>query len=182
MLVFQEFHHTRLQGILGTHNMEPLFPDQFLNDFRALSQTIHRSMDVFSNRRLNKTFQVFSLVGLVLYLVLVPISIFFFLKDKDQLLEWVGSLLPSNRPLLTSVGNEMNLQLGNYVRGKFIEILIVGAATFISFIVLGLNYAALLGVLVGLSVLIPFVGAALVTIPVFVVAVIQFGWTWTSGC
>jgi putative permease len=72
----------------------------------------------------------------------------------------------------------MNEQLGNYVRGKSIEILIVGAATFVSFTVLGLNYAVLLGVAVGLSVLIPYVGAAVVTIPVFVVAVIQFGWTW----
>ena len=72
----------------------------------------------------------------------------------------------------------MNAQLGNYVRGKFIEILIVGATTFVCFTFLGLNYAALLGVLVGLSVLIPFVGAAVVTLPVFVVAVIQFGWSW----
>jgi putative permease len=83
--------------------------------------------------------------------------------------------------MLTSVGDEMNQQLGNYVRGKFIEILIVGGATFVSFIVLGLNYAALLGVLVGLSVLIPYVGAAVVTLPVFIVAVIQFGWTWDLG-
>ena len=122
--------------------------------------------------------QVTSLFSLLIYLVLVPISTFFFLKDKDQLLEWVGTLLPNNRPLLDAVGAEMNVQLGNYVRGKSIEILIVGATTFVSFTVLGLNYAALLGVAVGLSVLIPYVGAAVVTVPVFVVAVIQFGWTW----
>lgn len=122
--------------------------------------------------------QVFSLVGLLIYLVLVPISVFFFLKDKDVLMEFLHSLLPKNRPLLSTVGEEMNMQLGNYVRGKFIEILIVGAITFISFTFLGLNYAALLGVLVGLSVLIPFVGAAVATVPVFVVAVIQFGWSW----
>ena len=125
--------------------------------------------------------QVFSILGLMLYLVLVPISMFFFLKDKDLLLAWLHSLLPANRPLLTSVGEEMNEQLGNYVRGKFIEILIVGAITFICLTVLGVNYAALLGVLVGLSVLIPFVGAALVTLPVFVVAIIQFGWSWDLG-
>jgi len=125
--------------------------------------------------------QVFSLAALLIYLVLVPISVFFFLKDKDELLAWVHSLLPSDRPLLTSVGDEMNQQLGNYVRGKFIEILIVGATTFVSFTFLGLNYAALLGVLVGISVLIPYVGAAVVTLPVFVVAVIQFGWSWDLG-
>ena len=111
----------------------------------------------------------------------MPISVFFFLKDKDQLLEFFGSLLPSDRPLLDSVGTEMNEQLGNYVRGKAIEILIVGATTFVTFTVLGLNYAALLAVVVGLSVLIPFVGAAVATLPVFIVGVIQFGWSWDLG-
>ncbi len=120
--------------------------------------------------------QVFSIVGLLIYLVLVPITVFFFLKDKDMLLEFFGSLLPTNRPLLTEVGEEMNIQLGNYVRGKFIEILVVGATTFIAFTILDLNYAALLGVLVGLSVIIPYVGAALVTNPVLIVALFQFGW------
>ncbi len=122
--------------------------------------------------------QVFSVFGLIIYLVLTPISVFFFLKDKEQLLDWIRSLVPFERPLLAAVAVEMNEQLGNYVRGKFIEILIVGATTFVSFTMLGLNYAALLSVLVGVSVLIPFVGAALATIPVFAVGVIQFGWSW----
>ncbi len=122
--------------------------------------------------------QVPGLVGLLIYVVLVPISVFFFLKDRESLMAWFLSLLPKKRPLLTRVGDEMNDQLGNYVRGKFIEILIVGSVTFVTFTVLGLNYAALLGVLVGISVLIPFVGAAVVTIPVALVAMLQFGWSW----
>ncbi len=119
-----------------------------------------------------------SLVGMLIYFVLVPISVFFFLKDRRQLTEFFSSLLPERRPVLTAVGIEMNAQLANYVRGKFIEILIVGSATFITLSFLGLNYAALLGVLVGLSVLIPFVGAAVVTVPVLIVGIIQFGWSW----
>jgi len=119
-----------------------------------------------------------SLVGLLIYLILVPFSVFFFLKDRERLQGWFLSLLPKERPLLNKVGDEMNVQLANYVRGKFIEILIVGSATFVTFKFMDLNYAALLGVVVGLSVLIPFVGAAVVTIPVALVAVIQFGWSW----
>ncbi len=92
-------------------------------------------------------------------------------------MRWFLSLLPEDRPLLDRVGAEMNLQLANYVRGKFVEILIVGATTYVTFALFGLNYAALLAVLVGLSVLIPFVGAAVVTIPVALVAIVQFGWS-----
>ena len=122
--------------------------------------------------------QVPSVVGVLIFLILVPISVFFFLKDKQSLLTWFQSLLPRQRPLLDRVGNEMNLQLANYVRGKAIEILIVGSVTFVTFEILGLNYAALLALVVGLSVLVPFVGAAVVTIPVALVAIFQFGWSW----
>jgi putative permease len=59
-----------------------------------------------------------------------------------------------------------------------VEILIVGSVTFVAFSLLGLNYAALLGLIVGLSVLIPFIGAAVVTVPVALVGIIQFGWSW----
>ena len=125
--------------------------------------------------------QVPSIVGLLIYLVLVPFSVFFLLKDRESLLSFALSLLPSHRPLLNRVGAEMNVQLVNYVRGKFIEILLVGAATFVCFSALGLNYAALLAFLVGLSVLVPFIGAAVVTIPVFLVGLLQFGWSWDFG-
>lgn len=119
-----------------------------------------------------------SLVTFLVYVVLVPISVFFFLKDSDRLLAWFLSLLPRHRPMLDEVGNEMNRQIANYVRGKAVEILIVGSVTFVTFSLLGLNYAALLGMIVGLSVLIPFIGAAVVTMPVALVAIIQFGWSW----
>ena len=122
--------------------------------------------------------QVFSLFGLLIYLVLVPISVFFLLKDKELLMTHMNSLLPKDRPLLDTVGSEMNAQLGNYVRGKVIEILLVGTVTFVTFLFFGLNYAALLGVLVGISVLIPFIGGAIVTLPVFMIAVLQFGWSF----
>lgn len=121
--------------------------------------------------------QVPGLVGLLIYLVLVPISVFFFLLDRQRILDAALALLPSERPLLNRVGGEMNLQLANYVRGKAIEILIVGATSYVAFQWLGLNYAALLALLVGLSVLVPFIGAAVVTIPVAVVGLIQFGWS-----
>ena len=122
--------------------------------------------------------QVPSVLGLTIYLVLVPISVFFFLKDRQLLMDWVRSLLPEERPLIDRVGGEMNRQIANYVRGKFVEILIIGVATYAIFAIMGLNYAALLGLIVGLSVLVPFIGAAVVTVPVALVAFLQWGWSW----
>lgn len=117
------------------------------------------------------------LVALLIYLVLVPVLVFFFLKDKALIIEWMTSYMPKERGLATRIWHEMDQQIGNYVRGKFAEILIVGIVTYIVFAIMGLQYAMLLGALVGLSVVIPFIGAAVVTLPVMIIAYFQWGWT-----
>ncbi len=122
--------------------------------------------------------QLSNVVGLLIFLILAPIALFFFLKDRDQLLKACKALLPQQHGLLEQIGEVMSVQIGNYVRGKLIEIVIVGTVTYATFSMLDLNYAALLSLLVGVSVLIPYVGAAVVTVPVAAVAMLQFGWTF----
>ena len=117
------------------------------------------------------------LIGLLIYLILVPILVFFFLKDSQIIIHWGSKFLPEKRPMMSKVWQEMNQQFANYVRGKVVEILIVGATSYVVFVLLGLNYAALLAIAVGLSVVIPFVGAAVVTLPVAMVAFFQWGWS-----
>ena len=116
-----------------------------------------------------------SMLALFVYLILIPLMVFFFLKDRDQLIGWFAGFLPAKRPLLDRIWGELNLQFANYARGKGIEILIIGGASYLMFALFSLNYAALLGLLVGLSVIVPYIGATLVTIPVVVVAYAQFG-------
>ena len=120
--------------------------------------------------------QLSNVVGLMLFFILTPVALFFFLKDGEAMLARVASVLPRKRRLLTEVGGEMSRQIGNYLRGKLIEIVIVGMVTYLTFWILGVNYAALLGLVVGISVLIPFVGAIVVTVPVATVGLLQFGW------
>jgi len=117
------------------------------------------------------------LIGVVVFLVLIPILVFFFLKDKNQILAWFRRYLPRNRGLAMRVWQEVDAQIGNYVRGKVLEILIVWVVTYITFMFLGVPFAMLISMLVGFSVLIPYIGAAVVTIPVAIVAFIEFGFT-----
>lgn len=116
------------------------------------------------------------LITLAVYLFLVPVLVFLFMKDKERIWKWFGSLLPQDRTLVSQVSDEMDLQLGKYIRGKFWEIMVVGIVTYIGFVILGIKYAILLSVLVGLSVLVPYIGAAVVTIPVILIAFFQWGW------
>ncbi len=121
--------------------------------------------------------QIPVLIAALIYLVLVPILVFFFLKDSDQMIRWLGNMLPRRRPVMQQIWHEMNDQIANYVRGKFIEIVIVAGVSSICFGLLGLNYALLLGVVVGLSVLVPYIGAAVATLPVALIGFFQWGWS-----
>lgn len=115
------------------------------------------------------------LVSIMIYLVLVPILVFFFLKDRELMGAWFRGYLPRERALITRVAEEMNKQIANYIRGKVIEIIICGVVTYIAFVALGLNYAALLALFVGLSVVVPYIGAVVVTVPVALIGLFQWG-------
>lgn len=116
-----------------------------------------------------------SLATLAVYLILVPLLIFFLLKDKEEMIGMASGVLPKNRRLATKVWVEMNQQISNYIRGKVVEILIVGGVSYVTFAILDLRYSTLLAVAVGLSVLIPYIGAAAVTVPVAIVGLFQWG-------
>ena len=122
---------------------------------------------------------IMNLVTLGIYAFLVPLMVFFLLTDKRQLIDGVSRFLPRNRTLASKVWVEMQQQIANYIRGKLVEILVVTAVTYAIFLTFGLNYPLLLAVAVGFSVLVPYIGAVLVTIPVVLVAIFQFGDTHT---
>ncbi len=111
----------------------------------------------------------------ILYAIMIPLMVFFFLKDKDQLLPLASVLLPKENGFMQSVFSEMNDQLFNYVTGKFLEMIIVASVSYGLFAILGLPYAVLIAILVGLSVIIPIFGAILVTIPVVLIGLYEWG-------
>lgn len=151
---------------------------KFISDEQVVEFTTVLRTELFNFGQRLLTFSIASVMGLItiiVYLIIVPMLVFFFLKDKDKILSWLGDFLPRQRSLATQVWREVDNQLSNYIRGKFLEILIVWIATYVTFLWLGLQYAMLLGMVVGLSVLIPYIGAAVVTLPVAVVAYAQWG-------
>jgi len=118
---------------------------------------------------------VTSAITLGVYAILVSVMLFFFLKDKKKILSWLGGLLPPDRPLVDSVWREVVERAGDYARGKVYEIIIVGCVTYITFYFLDLRFPALLAAMTGVSVIVPYVGAAVITAPVAFVAFFQWG-------
>jgi len=118
-----------------------------------------------------------SIATLSVYLILVPLLMFFLLKDKAEMMNSASNIMPKNRKLADKVLVEMNQQISNYINGKVMEILIVGGVSYVTFAILDLRYSVLLAVAVGFSVVIPYIGAAAVTVPVAIVGLFQWGLT-----
>ena len=153
------------------------YPD-FISEYQ-----IRRILDFIGTGFMNLAQRILTLsiasvrgfIALLVYLVLVPLLVFFFLKDKEKILIWISGLLPDNRGLATEVWREVNQQIGNYIRGKIWEVLIIWTVSYITFKFLGLQFSMLLSLFVGLSVLVPYVGVTVIFLPVVLIAYFQWG-------
>ena len=116
-----------------------------------------------------------SILETIVYILIVPILIFFLLYDKSKIKSWFKKFFPEKLDLSKKAYKELDIKIGNYIRCKFIEIIIVWVTSTLLFALLGLNYALLLGFLCGISVIIPYVGAIVVTAPIIFVAFFQWG-------
>ncbi|TDF41618.1 AI-2E family transporter [Alteromonadaceae bacterium M269] len=165
------------QGQEWVMTLPDKYPDYIRGDEieKMLSGVNERVVEVGEQVISASVSSLVDLAALLIYLILVPLMVFFMLKDKGELMDHFTILLPKRRRLIKQVGTEMNVQIMNYIRGKVVEIIIVGGVSAITFALMDLRYALLLGVLVGFSVLIPFIGAAVVTLPVLAVALFQWG-------
>jgi len=114
------------------------------------------------------------IIALLIYFVLVPILVFFFLKDGKTLVTSWTSVLPHKREMMTKVWYEMDVQIANYIRGKTVEIFIVGVVTYLGFVVYGVIQA-----LDG-NVLVPLLFSEAVNLhPIsIIIAVLIFGTLW----
>jgi len=155
------------------------YPEVFSEEqVRAWIASMQRELNQYGQFVLSYSVSgITRVIAFVVYTVLVPILVFFMLKDSVKLLAWLENWLPEKRPVMAQIWHEMNDQLGNYIRGKVFEMIIVGSVAYLAFIFFDLNHPILLAIVVGISVIIPYIGAVLVTVPVFLVAFFQWGFS-----
>lgn len=145
---------------------------------RQITATLSSQITGFAQQILS--FSLASVRGLlagIIYLIVVPLMVFFFLKDKRLITNWVKGFLPDDRGLARQVWFEVNQQFANYIRGKMLEIIIVGGVAYIVFVSMGLEFAMLLALLTGVSVLVPYIGVTVIFFPVALIAFFQWGAT-----
>lgn len=118
-------------------------------------------------------------LGYALGLILVPVYLFFFLRDSafiernwDMIIPLKDSTLKDE---IVSVIKEINGYIVAYFRGQVLVSVIDGALTGIILMLLGLDYALVIGVSLAIFGVIPFVGFIITAIPALLIAAGQDG-------
>lgn len=166
------------QGLLVFNQLAAKYPEYFsVGQVQNLAANMHGDLGKIGQVILAASVaSIPSIMVVIIYLVLVPLLVYFFLMDKNRLLASFSRYLPTQNLTLHKIWADLKTQIGNYVRGKIWEIVIIWIVTYSVFALLGFKYAMLMSALVAVSSIIPYIGAILVTIPVVILALFQWGW------
>ena len=111
------------------------------------------------------------LVSVISTVVIIPFVTFFLLKDGREMKKLLISYIPNRYfEMSLNVLHKMDMQLGGYLRGQFIEAFVVGSLAILALWIIGVKYFILIGVFAGLANLIPYVGPVAGAVPAIIVA------------
>ena len=105
-------------------------------------------------------------VTLIIGLAIVPFFLFFILKDREEVVGGVYPMMSERgRTHTRNVIFMVNQVIGSYVRAQLLSATVVGVLVFIGLSILGIKFAAILGLVAGLFGLIPIIGPVLGAVP-----------------
>jgi predicted PurR-regulated permease PerM len=109
-----------------------------------------------------------------LVLLLAPFLAFYLLKDKEAIREWVISVLPvAGRAETLRLLGEMNWVLSGFIRGQLVVAAIVGVLVGVATHLLGLRFSVILGVVAGVTNIIPYFGPIIGGLPAVLLALLR---------
>lgn len=119
------------------------------------------------------------IIGSVFTLLLALLLSGYMLSASEKLLQDIINLFPAPWNIRLSLQvRPVSQRMGGYIQGRILVSAILGVVISISLNFLGLaEFALALGVIAGFTNLIPFFGPVLGSIPAFIVAIAQGGWT-----
>lgn len=116
---------------------------------------------------------VSTLTGILLSLVTVPFILFYLLYEGEKLPKFILRIFPPRmRNEVGQVMKEMDKQVSSYILGQILVSICIGIMMTIGFLIIGLDYAFLLGILAMITSVVPYLGPAIAIIPAVVIAVV----------
>ncbi len=122
------------------------------------------------------------LASILEWAFLVPLFLFFFLKDGIAFKHFVLKLIPNSIfERFYYLSHQFNKQLGDYIFAKFVEASIVGFLITLGLMIINVRFALLLGIVAGVTNIIPYAGPVIGFIPGLLLALAEYGGTTTTG-
>jgi len=145
-------------------------------------QVVNEGLNYFNNIEANFTdylSQGFSGIGSVIssvtsafvIILMVPIILFFLLKDGSQFISsFMDKVPPGRRKDISAILRAIDAQVGQYIKGQILVAMVNGVLMFIGFSIIGLNYSGVLAITGGILSFIPYLGPTLTFIPAAIIA------------
>jgi predicted PurR-regulated permease PerM len=151
---------------------------QELQSFEVNLSSIKGLMDTFG-ASVNTAMTVIGSTFSSVFIVITTLVISLYMSlEKPSLIKSLSSL--SKNPIrveaLRKFFQELDMQLGNWIRGQFILMTVIGLITFISLIILQIPYALPIAIIAGLLEIIPNIGPIFSAVPAVIIAFLAFGW------
>ncbi len=116
---------------------------------------------------------VSTLTGILLSLVTVPFILFYLLYEGEKLPKFILRIFPPRmRNEVGQVMKEMDKQVSSYILGQILVSICIGIMMTIGFLIIGLDYAFLLGILAMITSVVPYLGPAIAITPAVVIAIV----------
>ena len=175
-----QFINTIIEYIRGVVDDIPLNMDQRnafeegLNSFENIETMI---MDFLSQGFSGVTSVISSVTNAFVIVLMVPVILFFFLKDGSMFIRgFMDKIPPGRRRDISAILKAIDTQVGSYIKGQIIVAMVNGTLMFIGFSIINLNYSGILAVAGGILSFIPYLGPTLTFIPAAVIALMDSFW------
>lgn len=148
--------------------------EQLLGDTGTLAETISTQAEGMIDTAISNIGSIFgTLTSIVLAVITTPFILFYLLKDGHNLPYHIMNMVPSKMREKTYVLlRETNLQISQYIRGQLLVAFAVGVMFWLGFLIIGMEYALILGIMAGVLNLIPFLGTFIAFFPIVIVAIV----------
>lgn len=146
-------------------------PDSFLHALQSSLDELEARLGEYLARIPDITIDAaLSLFNFALVLILT----FYLLKDYAQIRDSLYMMVPRNsRSRARKIIHEIDLSLGKYIRGQLLLALIIGISTYVSLLILGVDFALILAIIAGITNVIPYFGPFLGAVPAVLVALLH---------
>src|SRR5690606_9196597 len=110
----------------------------------------------------------------LLAILVIPLMVYYLLRDIDSLKRTAVLLFPKKyRNWVVSMGSEMDRTMGAYFRGMLVICFLVGVLTYLGLVIIGVDYALILGLVAGITNIIPYFGPIIGAVPAVLIALLH---------